>query len=87
MIFGRKQASQEPTVGQDVITNDEECIGDIAAVHSDHLEVTGSSIDRQITWRIPRDAISKVDDNGVHLNVSRIQAVAKGWEHITTSGD
>ncbi len=86
MIFGRKQ-SHEPEVGQDVYTNDEECIGDVAAVQSDHLEVTGSSIDRQITWRIPRDAISKVDDNGVHLNVSRIQAVAKGWEHITTSGD
>lgn len=85
MIFGRKEA-QTPTVGQDVITNDEERIGDVAAVHDDHLEVTDGRVDRQVTWRIPREVISRVDDSGIHLSVSRVQALAKGWEHVTHAG-
>ena len=85
MIFGRKQ-SNKPEVGQDVLTNDKECIGDVSAVQDDYLEVRGGTIDRPMVWRVPREAISKVDDNGVHLNVSRGQAIAKGWETPATTG-
>ena len=85
MIFGRKESKLE--VGREVETNDEMVLGTVTAVHDDEIEVTSTGIDRQQVWRIPRSAISKVDDMAVHLSVSRGQAVAKGWEqHMAGSG-
>jgi hypothetical protein len=81
MIFGRKQP-QVPQVGHDVVTNDDESLGEITAVRDDYLEVFGGTIDRQVTWQVPRSAINKVDGQTVRLSVSRIQATAKGWEHL-----
>jgi hypothetical protein len=81
MIFGRK--SSEPEVGQDVLTADEECLGDVAAVQGDYLEVTSNGLGRQTIWRVPRAAISKIDDEAVHLSLSRGQVLVQGWEHMT----
>jgi hypothetical protein len=79
MIFGRKQ-SQEPKVGDDVVTNDEEVLGDVSAITDDYLEVEPTSIGSRMKWRVPRSAISKIEEDIIHLNVSRGQAIAKGWE-------
>lgn len=85
MIFGRKHDA-EPEVGFDVMTTDEESLGDVASVHADYLEVTGGTIDRHITYRVPRSAINRIDAQTVYLNVSRGQALAKGWEQATGMG-
>ena len=85
MIFGRK--SKEPEVGFTVLTNDEEGLGDIAAVHGDHLDVQGGTLDHRQAWRVPREAISKIDDQMIHLNVSRGQVMAKGWTLTMPHGD
>jgi hypothetical protein len=85
MIFGRKESKLE--VGREVVTNDENVLGTVSAVHDDEIEVTGGAIDRQIVWRIPRSAINRIDELTVQLAVSRGQAVAKGWEqHMASSG-
>jgi hypothetical protein len=85
MIFGRKESKLE--VGREVVTNDEMVLGTVSAVFDDEVEVTGGAIDRRITWRVPRSAISRIDDEAVRLSVSRGQAVAKGWEqHLANSG-
>jgi hypothetical protein len=81
MLFGRKQP-QDPAVGHDVMTNDDESLGEITAVHPDHFEVQGGTIDRHVIWQVPRSAVSRVDEQTVRLSVSRIQATAKGWEHL-----
>jgi hypothetical protein len=80
MIFGRKQS--EPTVGCDVVAGDDETLGSIAAVFDDYIEVMGSGIGNTASWRIPREAISRVDDEAVHLSVTRVQALAKGWQQV-----
>jgi hypothetical protein len=84
VIFGRKESKLE--VGSEVETNDEIVLGTVSAVHDDEIEVTGREIDRQHVWRIPRSAISRIDEMAVHLAVSRGQAVAKGWEQHMASG-
>ena len=84
MIFGRKESKLE--VGREVETNDEMVLGTVSAVHDDEFEVTGRAIDRQQIWRIPRSAISRIDEMAVHLTVSRGQAAAKGWEQHMTGG-
>jgi hypothetical protein len=85
MIFGRKESKLE--VGREVVTNDEIVLGAVSDVRDDEIEVTANTIDRQMTWRIPRSAINRIDDSAVHLSVSRGQAVAKGWDqHPASSG-
>jgi len=84
MIFGRK--APQPEVGHDVFTNDEERLGDVAAVLDDHLVVTGGPRDRQFSWRIPRSAIGKIDAEVIHLTLSRGQVLAQGWEQAGQAG-
>jgi hypothetical protein len=83
MIFGRK--SPEPEVGQDVMTADEEHLGDVVAVRDDYLEVASAGLGRRTLWRVPRAAIGKVDDAAVHLTLSRGQVLVQGWEHLPSS--
>jgi hypothetical protein len=85
MIFGRKQ-NGKLEVGCEVMTNDDQVLGMVSAVHDDDFEVTGGAIDRQMTWRVPRSAINKVDEQTVHLSVSRGQVAAKGWDQMAGAG-
>jgi hypothetical protein len=85
MIFGRKQ--QTPEVGHDVLTSDEERLGDVTTVHNDYIDVTGGTLDRPITWRVPRSSIGKIDDEAIHLTLSRGQVMAQGWQQPTSAGD
>ena len=77
MIFGQK--TREPEVGQDVVTADEERLGDVATVHDEYLEVRGGTFDHPVTWRVPRTAIGKVDPDAIALRLSRGQVLAQGW--------
>jgi hypothetical protein len=76
MIFRRKE--REPEVGDEVLTSDEEHLGEVAAVEAEALAVTGGTLDQRRTWRVPRAAIGKVDDQAVHLTLSRAQVLALG---------
>ena len=79
MIFGRKK-NNEPTVGQGVMTSDEEDFGAIQAVQDDYLVIEAGTMDHRSLWHVPRSAISKIDDECVHLNVTRGQMLGKGWQ-------
>ena len=83
MIFGRK--SSEPEIGQDVLTADEERLGDVASIQGDYLEVASGGLGRQTIWRVPRAAIGKVDDEAIHLTLSRGQVLVQGWEHLPSA--
>ena len=72
MLFRRKQHAPTPAVGADVLTTDGECLGDVAAVHDDYLDVTGGTVDRRIRWRVPRSAISRIDQKTTHQIVTRL---------------
>jgi len=76
MVFGRKGRAVE--VGDDVVTSDEEHLGAVTAVDAEALEVTGGTLEHPRTWRVPRSAVSKLDDEGVHLTLSRAQVLALG---------
>lgn len=86
MIFGRKNDAREPAVGHEVLTSDDEVLGTVAAVSDQDLEVTGGAIDRPHVWRVPRSAISKVDEQTIHISASRAQIAAKGWEQAAGAG-
>jgi steroid delta-isomerase-like uncharacterized protein len=79
MIFGRRRPAA-PVVGQDVLTSDEAVLGTVAAVDDDFVDVVGGSVDRQVSWRVPRSAIGRVEGDSIRLTVSRGQALAQGWE-------
>jgi hypothetical protein len=76
MIFGRKE--REPEVGDDVLTSDEERLGEVTAVEAEAVEVTGGTLDQRRAWRVPRAGIARVDDEAVHLSLSRAQVLALG---------
>ena len=50
MIFGRKE--REPEVGDEVLTSDEEHLGEVTAIHDDAVEVTGGPLDHRRTWGV-----------------------------------
>jgi hypothetical protein len=79
MIFGRKE-SHQLEVGCEVQTADGEVLGAVSALADDAFEVTGGTLDRQHTWRVPRSAVAKIDDEAVHLSSTRAQVMGKGWE-------
>jgi predicted ester cyclase len=82
MIFGRRRPA-EPAIGHDVLTSDEDRLGSVAAVDDDFVDVVGGSLDRQVTWRVPRSAIGRIEGETIRLTVSRGQAMAQGWERRT----
>ena len=77
MIFGRRRPA-EPSIGHDVLTSDEDLLGSVAAVADAFVDVVGGSLDRQVTWRVPRSAIGRVEGETVRLTVSRGQALCEG---------
>jgi hypothetical protein len=74
MIFGQKE--REPAVGDEVLTSDEEHLGQVSAVAAETLAVTAGTLDHQRTWHVPRAAVSRVDDEGVRLTLARAQVLA-----------
>jgi hypothetical protein len=85
MIFGRK--SPDPQVGQEVVTADEEHLGDVTAVQNDFLDVRGGTLDHPMTWRVPRSAVAQINGETIHLNLSRGQVLVRGWEQAAATGE
>jgi hypothetical protein len=73
MIFGRKE--RVPAVGDEVMTSEEEHLGQVTSVTAETLEVTGGTSDHPHVWHVPRSAVSRVDDEGVALSLSRAQVL------------
>ena len=82
MRFGSKHRQREPEVGAEVLTNDGECLGDVAAVHDDELEVTGGTMAQRVLWRVPRSAISRIDQQTMDRLTTSGEAVMR---RISTS--
>ena len=76
MIVGRKE--REPEVGDEVLTSDEEHLGEVTSVDAEALAVTGGTLGQRRAWRVPRTAIGRVDDQAVHLTLARAPVLALG---------
>jgi hypothetical protein len=87
MLFGRKREAQNPEVGNDVMTADEETLGTVAVVNYEFIEVEGGPMDHRQTWRVPRSAIKRIDGQTIHLSSSRAQVAAKGWAHTVETSE
>jgi hypothetical protein len=66
-------------VGSDVIGNCGHKVGEVVAVRDDHI-VVEKGFFMPMDFYIPKSAIQRNNDHGLYLNVTKNEALHRGWD-------
>lgn len=66
-------------VGADVIGNCGHKVGEVVAVRDDHI-VVEKGFFMPMDFYIPKSAIHRNNDHGLYLNVTKNEALHRGWD-------